>query len=438
MNTSIFESPDGGKTVYQREMGNKERILVNNKKVLSIGSYFVSDFLKNDQSSADRTKYSLDLYLDEELGAVRLSKDDIAPSHTMWGQYWYRSGINNSMKAELNRIVTEVVSRVKLEKDDIWLDIACNDGTLMSYIPDHVKKIGIDPCDDTYFAESSKHGEVIQDYFSKSAWNRTSVAEKKAKVITCIAMFYDLDDPRPFIQDMYDILDDNGVIVLQMSYTPLMVKQMAFDNICHEHVYYYDLTSIKKLFDMKGFRVVDCSLNDTNGGSFRIYLQKKSAQTASFGSAPLRDVCNMRVESILKYEETELNIRDVEVWKNFSRRLDELKNKVLQFVDNAMMNGKTVYGYGASTKGNTLLQHFGLDNKKIKAIAERSPYKFGMKTIGTEIPIVSEDEMRAAKPDYLLVLPWHFIDEFERREQDYINAGGVLVLPCPEFKLIGK
>ena len=236
---------------------------------------------------------------------------------------------------------------------------------------------------------------------------------------------------------MYDVLDDNGVVVLQMSYTPLMVKQMAFDNICHEHVYYYDLTSIRKLFDMKGFRVVDCSLNDTNGGSFRIYFQKNTAQVASFGSAPLRDVCNMRIDSILKYEETELNIRDIEVWKNFSRRLDDLRNKVVQFVDSAIANGKTVYGYGASTKGNTLLQHFGLDSKKIKAIAERSPYKFGMKTVGTEIPIVSEDEMRAAKPDYLLVLPWHFIDEFERREQDYINAGGVLVLPCPEFKLIG-
>jgi len=438
MNTTVFESPDGGKTVYQREIGNKERSLVGDQKVLSIGSYYVSDFLKSDQSSTDRKKYSLDLYLDQELGAVRLSKSDLAPPDTMWGQYWYRSGINNSMKAELNRIVTEVVGRVKLEKDDIWLDIACNDGTLLSYIPDHVKKVGIDPCDDTYFAESSKHGEVIQDYFSKDAWNRTSVATKKAKVISCIAMFYDLDDPRQFIQDMYDVLDDDGVAVLQMSYTPLMVKQMAFDNICHEHVYYYDLTSIRKLFDMKGFRVVDCSLNDTNGGSFRIYFQKKTAQVASFGSAPLRDVCNMRIDSILKYEETELNIRDVEVWKNFSRRLDDLRNKVVQFVDGAIANGKTVYGYGASTKGNTLLQHFGLDSKKIKAIAERSPYKFGMKTIGTEIPIVSEDEMRAAKPDYLLVLPWHFIDEFERREQDYINAGGVLVLPCPEFKLIGK
>lgn len=435
----IFESPDGGKTVYQREFGSKEQKLVSGmQKVLDVGSYCVSDFLKSDENSSDRSKYSLDLYLDTDLGAVRLSKDDLAPAHTMWGKYWYRSGTNATMTNELEGIVGEVCSRVKLKDGDVWLDIACNDGTLLKFIPDNISKLGIDPCDDSFYAESSKHAEVIQDYFSKDAWNKSTHANKKAKVISCIAMFYDLDNPHPFVADLANVLDDEGVLVLQMSYTPLMVKQMAFDNICHEHVYYYDLTSIKTLFSQHGFRVVDCSLNDTNGGSFRIYLQKTTASVASFGSAPLRDVCNMRVASILNYEKTELNIRDVAVWKDFANRLNDLKTKVVQFVDGAIARGKTVYGYGASTKGNTLLQHFGLDHTKIKAIAERSPYKFGMKTIGTDIPIVSEDEMRKVNPDFLLVLPWHFIDEFERREQDYINSGGALVLPCPEFKIIGK
>jgi NDP-4-keto-2,6-dideoxyhexose 3-C-methyltransferase len=408
------------------------------EKVLEIGSYYVSDFLNAEENSSNRSKYSLDLYLDSDLGAVRLGKNDLAPAHTMWGKYWYRSGTNATMTNELKGIVGEVCSRVKLKDDDVWLDIACNDGTLLKAIPDNIKKVGIDPCDDSFHSESSKHGEVIQDYFSKTAWNKTSVANKKAKVITCIAMFYDLDDPHPFVADLADVLDDDGVLVLQMSYTPLMVNQMAFDNICHEHVYYYDLTSIKTLFSQHGFRVVDCSLNDTNGGSFRIYIQKSCAAESSFGSAPLRDVCNMRVTSILKYENTELNIRDPQVWKYFGNRLNDLKNKVVQFVDGALAQGKTVYGYGASTKGNTLLQHFGLNHTKISAIAERSQYKFGMKTVGSEIPIISEDEMRKANPDYLLVLPWHFIDEFERREQDYINAGGALVVPCPQFKMIGR
>lgn len=404
------------------------------QKVLELGSYYVSDFIKNNDDLLNRKKYSLDLYLDEGLGAVRLK--DLAPPETMWGQYWYRSGINASMTKELQSIVSEINSRVKLKDGDKWLDIACNDGTLLKAVPDNLLKYGIDPCDDSYYKESSKVATVVQDYFSYDAWVRAGNENQTAKVITCIAMFYDLDDPRPFVHDLYKVLDNDGVLVLQMSYTPLMVKQMAFDNICHEHVYYYDLTSIKKLFESYGFKVVDCSLNDTNGGSFRIYLQKSIADKTSFGSAPLRDVCDVRIASILEYEKNVCDIRDVAVWEDFGRRLEALKQQVVEFVKSAKAQGKKIYGYGASTKGNTLLQHFGLDNTCIDAIAERSPYKFGLMTIGTNIPIVNEDVMREANPEYSLVLPWHFIDEFEKREKAYLQNGGALVLPCPTFKVI--
>jgi len=406
-------------------------------KVLELGNHYVSDFIKNDNDADGRTKYSLDLHLDDALGAVRLN--GIAPAETMWGNYWYRSGINTSMTKELQGIVGEITSRVKLKDNDIWLDIACNDGTLLSAVPDNLIKLGIDPCDDSYLAESSKVAtKVVQDYFSFNSWKKTGYGDKKAKVITCIAMFYDLDDPRPFVKDLYNVLHDDGLLVLQMSYTPLMVKQLAFDNICHEHVYYYDLNSIETLFSAQGFRVVDCTLNDTNGGSFRVSLQKEIAEVSSFGTAPLRDVCDFRVNSILTFEKFEDDISDPETWIKFGHRLDALKDEVVSFVNRAVATGKSVYGYGASTKGNTLLQYFGLDHTHITAIAERSPYKFGMKTIGTNIPIISEDEMRKAKPDYLLVLPWHFIDEFEKREQDFLNGGGSFIVPCPQFKIISK
>jgi NDP-4-keto-2,6-dideoxyhexose 3-C-methyltransferase len=404
------------------------------KKVLELGEYYVSDFIKSTADLEGRKKYSLDLYLDEQLGAVRLK--DLAPPETMWGQYWYRSGINASMTKELQGIVNEITSRVKLNTGDKWLDIACNDGTLLKFVPDNLQKYGIDPCNDSYYSESSKVATVVQDYFSYEAWTKAGNGAKTAKVITCIAMFYDLDDPRPFVNDLYKVLDDNGTLVLQMSYTPLMVKQMAFDNICHEHVYYYDLTSIKTLFENHGFKIVDCSLNDTNGGSFRIYLQKNIADKTSFGTAPLRDVCDVRIASILEYEKNICNIRDVKVWEDFNYRLQALRTQVVEFVKQAKQQGKKIYGYGASTKGNTLLQHFGLDHTYIDAIAERSPYKFGLMTIGTNIPIVDEETMRKDNPEYSLVLPWHFIDEFEKREQEYLKSGGVLILPCPQFKII--
>ena len=401
------------------------------KKLLELGDHYVSDFVQPTDDRG-REKYSLDLYLDPSLGAPRLQTQP--PHSSMWGTYWYRSGINASMKRELADIVEEITRRVRLNDQDVWLDIACNDGTLLSNVPKNLNRIGIDPCEDSFLAESSKHGNIVQDYFTRDAYHRAT--NQKAKVITCIAMFYDLDDPHPFVRDLYEVLDDDGLLVLQMSYTPLMINQLAFDNICHEHVYYYDLTSISRLFSLHGFKVVDCSLNDTNGGSFRISLQKIIAKESSFGSAPLRDVCRMRVAQVFEYEKAR-PISSEQTWSEFNRRLNKLRDDVVTFVRQARAQGKTVYGYGASTKGNTLLQYFGLTNEDIVAIAERSPYKFGLRTVGTNIPIISEEEMRAARPDYLLVLPWHFIDEFEKRETEFFAAGGKMIVPCPTFKVIG-
>jgi SAM-dependent methyltransferase len=406
------------------------------KKLLELGEHYVSDFVKPGNLTGREAKpWSLDLYLDETIGAVRL--DGVAPLDTMYGQYWYRSGINTSMTKQLGDIVAEIITRVTTSSGDVWLDIACNDGTLLRQAPDYMTKIGIDPADDSYVAESSKHGTIVQDFFSWDAYQRTGHGDKKAKVITCIAMFYDLNDPRPFIRDAHRILADDGVFVLQMSYTPLMLKQLAFDNICHEHVYYYDLNSIKKLFEQEGFVLRDCSLNDTNGGSFRVYFQKADSDEKTFGTQQIRDVSNFRIASTLEYEKANWDITEPKLWQAFGANIDELKHQVTDFLHQAKLEGKKVYGYGASTKGNTLLQLFGITPDLLTAIAERSPYKFGLQTVGTQIPIVSEEEMRAAKPDYLLVLPWHFIDEFVKREQDFISNGGKLVVPCPKFQVIG-
>jgi hypothetical protein len=402
--------------------------------LINLGEHYVSDFIKSESDYKERKKYSLNLTLDEEIGAVKLT--EMAPPHTMWGKYWYRSGTNDTMKKELSDIVNEITSRVKTKEGDIWLDIACNDGTLLSQIPHQYIKLGIDPCDDSYYTESSKHATVIQDYFSYDTYQQTGYGDKKAKIITTIAMFYDLLDPHPFISDITKILDDNGIWVIQMSYTPLMLQQLAFDNICHEHVYYYSLNSIKKLFTQHGLKIVDCSLNDTNGGSFRIYAQKEIAELSSFGTSPLRDVCNFRIQSILDYETNHFDISKHVVWEEFMTNIESLKKQTVDFIKQAKAEGKTICGYGASTKGNTLLQWFGLDHTLIDAIAERSPYKFGLKTIGTNIPILSEEEVRAIKPDYMLVLPWHFINEFIQRENEYLSNGGKFIIPCPKFEII--
>jgi hypothetical protein len=402
--------------------------------LISIGSLYVSDFL-NENEKPRGGQYSLDMVLDTSINAPRLKI--VAPSGVMYGKYWYRSGINSSMKLELKNIVETIKSRFKLVENDIWLDVACNDGTLLSFVPDSCIKIGIDPADNSFVEESKTVADcIVQDYFSLNAWSKTRYSKEKAKVITSIAVFYDLDDPMSFVNDVKSVLDKDGLWVLQLSYTPLMIKQMAFDNICHEHIYYYSVENLKILFDKCGMEIVDVELNDVNGGSFRVFVMNKEANNTKYGTAPLRDVANYRINSLLEYEKT-LNLSSKETWDNFKNKIDQLRTDVVNFIQEAKKNGKTVWGYGASTKGNTLLQYFGLDSTMIDAIAERSPYKWGLKTVGTNIPIKSEADMRIAQPDYLLVLPWHFISEFIEREKDYLGKGGKFIVPCPDFKIIG-
>jgi hypothetical protein len=404
--------------------------------LFTLGDLYVSDFIKDEHDYNERNKYELKLTLEEDTGAARL--ESMPPKHMMWGKYWYRSGTNETMKNHLSDVVSSVVSLMQLKENDIWLDIACNDGTLLSYVPKYMKKIGIDPADDSFIKESKNHADdVIQDYFSKNAYNKSKFSNNKAKVVTTIAMFYDIEDPDFFMKEVYDIMHDDGVWVLQMSYTPLMIEQMAFDNICHEHLYYYSLFNIKKILERNNFKILNCSLNDANGGSFRIYCIKDKAEIKKYSTQQNRDIFKFNVESILAYEKS-LLLDKKETWIEFFNKIEKLKKETKEFIVQEKKAGKIIAGYGASTKGNTLLQYFGIDHTLIDYMVERSPYKFGLKTVGTNIPIISENEMRTLKPDYLLILPWHFIDEFVQREQEYLNSGGKFIVPCPKFEVISK
>ena len=401
-------------------------------ELFTLGDFYVSDFILKDDNN-DRKKYDLTLLLDQESGLVKLK--NTPPKDMMWGKYWYRSGVNLTMRKDLKNVVDSVLNTIPYNDNDIFLDIACNDGTLLSYVPDSFYKVGIDPAEDSFKIESEKVSNlIIQDYFSSKVYNE-HLNGKKAKIITIISMFYDIETPLQFLDEITEIMDDEGILVLQLSYTPLMIQQLAFDNICHEHVYYYSLSSLQNILNQKNLNVVDVKLNDVNGGSFRVYIRKSIANQNNFQTAPYRDVANFRTQSILSYEKS-LKLNEQQTYVDFYNKIDQLKNVTVEFIKNAKKEGKTIWGYGASTKGNTLLQWYGLDNTHIDAIADKSVYKHGTKTVGTNIPIVSEEEMRKQKPDYLLILPWHFVQEFKKREIDYLNDGGKFIIPCPKFEII--
>lgn len=401
------------------------------ESVINLGDIYISNFYKAIDKKAPKS--SLEAGIGQESGLVQLM--ETPDQDFMYRQYWYRSGTNATMVRQLKEIF-EVVDRwVRLKDGDVILDIGCNDGTLLGHYPKDIKltKVGIDPA--VNLAEFAKKQCDLHstDYFNKSTFMRLT-GERKAKVITSIAMFYDLDDPHEFVEDVVDCLDDNGIWVLQLSYTPLMIEQNAFDNICHEHLEYYTLLSMDYLMKKHDLKIIDVELNDVNSGSFRLVITKKGnplKETTMF----YKDIGEYRYRSIIVYEKSK-KFDIPEVYIKFTKKINRLKEQTNDLFDKIAKKRMTVYGYGASTKGNTLLQYYELGPKQIKAIAERQPAKYGLLTAGSWIPIVSEEEMRKAKPDYLFILPWHFINEFVQREQNFRSAGGKFIIPLPELQII--
>jgi SAM-dependent methyltransferase len=414
--------------------------------LFTLGNLYISDFIKTESDYRGIDKPELRVQLSKETKCIQLAEN--ADKHFMYGKYWYHSGTNNTMRRELNDIAKSAMELSKIKMHDklynpstlkynlnVFLDIASNDGTLLSFVdPTKYTRIGIDPAEGIFQKEAAKNCDIaVQDFFTKEVYKKTT--SSKANIVTCIAMFYDLDDPITFLKDVYEVMEDDGLFIIQQSYMPLMIKQLAFDNICHEHVFYHSLYSMEYMLKKAGFKIVDVQLNDVNGGSFRTYIQKEKAAINSFGSSPYRDVAQMRIESLREYEKT-LKLDEPEFYMTFWEDILKLKDQTFEFIKKVKNEGKSVWVYGASTKGNTLLQWFGLDNKFIDGAAERSPYKYGLKTIGTNIPIHSDETMRQVHPDYLLILPWHFINEFKYRETAYLEKGGHFIIPCPKFEII--
>lgn len=401
--------------------------------VLSLGDHFVSNFPSPDDG--DGIRAPLDLMICRKCSLVQLRHT--VPASSMYQNYWYRSGTNQSMRDALADITHKAEQVVRLEPGQAVLDIGCNDGTLLgSYRTSGLVKIGFDPARNLSQYSKTIATTLVSTFFEREAYSREPALEGiRPRIVTSIAMFYDLEEPNRFVADIKSVMDPNGVWVVQMSYLPLMLKQNAFDNICHEHLEYYSLASMEGLLSRHGMKVVDVELNDVNGGSFRLYIRNDDADDEVFADATHRALAAERVCALRESERT-IGLDTRTPYDDFAFRVERIKNDVVDFVRRQTGAGRKVFVYGASTKGNTLLQYFGLDHAVIEAAAERNPDKWGKVTVGTRIPIVSEEDARARKPSYFLVLPWHFIDEFQNRERAFLRDGGRFIVPMPHFSLL--
>lgn len=348
------------------------------------------------------------------------------PSDIMYSDYWYASGINQTMRDALADVTAKAIQYVEIVKGDIAIDIGCNDGTLLkSYKNKELDLVGFDPAQN-FDCEGSEGFTRINDYFNKKSYVAIK-GQHKAKIITSIAMFYDLEDPVSFTKDIFDILSDDGIWVLQMADLPSMLANNMFDNICHEHTTYYSLASIEYLLKHCGMKLVDLEMNAINGSSYRFYIRKKDGLSASAEAA--KRIANARIAEFNLALDTGLP------YDKFKENVERNKNELLFFINQEINKGKKIFVYGASTKGNVLLQYCEIKDHLIPFAAERNPRKWGTKTLGSNIQIISEEDARAMRPDYFLVLPYHFLDEMMAREKEFIERGGKFIVPVPSIKI---
>jgi hypothetical protein len=336
--------------------------------------------------------------------------------------YGYRSGLNASMVEHLHRKVRRILDRVRLPNDALIVDIGANDSTtLQAYPAQGCTLVGVDPTAKKFSEFYPAHIQLIPDFFSAATLQR-HFPGRKATVITSFSMFYDLEEPLTFMKEVAEVLDDEGLWILEQSYMPTMLLRNSYDTVCHEHLEYYALKQIKWMTDRLDLKIVDVEFNDINGGSFSLMVAKRGSQ----------HVASPTVEQILE-DETRAGLHTLRPFQEFARSVAASRATLRAFLDEAKQFGKSICVLGASTKGNVLLQYCNITSSDVARVGEVNPDKFEAFTPGTLLPIVSEQEVLAMQPDYLLVLPWHFRDFFLEHER-FVDRN--LVFPLPQLEIV--
>jgi len=390
----------------------------------NFGDQYISNFV-DPGHAYDGEKCPLELVYCPECTLVQ--NPHTAPQELLYsGHYWYRSGVTATMREALADVVRDAMSQVTLEPGDVVLDIGSNDGTLLGFYPDNLCRVGVEPAKNLASEPQEKVDVLINAFWSADAYYN-EIMLTQAKVITACGMFYDLEDPNQFIEDVSLVLHREGVFVAQLMCLKNMINCNDIGNMAHEHLEFYTLHSLAVLLERHGLMIYDVTTNNVNGESYRISIRHASLLTGRTPEAAKRVVDAFIVER---------NI--LQAFDDFIARMKANRDEVQDIINEANDDGKMVCVYGASTKGNFLLQWYGIDYEDVLYAAERSPEKWGKVTAGTDIKIYSEAIVRQQRPDYMLVLPYAFISEFLEREKDeaWRKAGGKFIVPLPELRIL--
>ena len=384
--------------------------------VLDLGDQYLPDFTEPGEPRGGR--YPLRLMLCAVCTLLQLD-GTVSRGSLYHERYGFRSGTNEAVRADLADVVACALKAAPEAR--MWLDIACNDGTLLAAVPPHIERTGIDPL--KQFAGhvwDAGADRVVSDYFAPHYF-----MPRSADVVTSVSMFYDLDDPSAFVCGVREVLARRGVWVIQQNYSLDMLRLGAVDNVCHEHVTYFSVTSLKPLLERHGLEISDITYSAVNGGCFRTLVSRRGERTVKTSVAAALAA------------ESAAGLGQPETWERWGKEVTAELGRTRDFLDTAKAAAEETWLYGASTRGGTFLQMIGAGPDLLPFAVERNPAKVGKVMAATGIPIVSEVEMREARPGYLLVSPWFFREVFLAREKDYLAAGGRMVFPLPQFEVVG-
>ena len=370
-------------------------------------------------------KYNLNLVMCRKCKLVQL-RNRFNLKYLFNQDYGYSSSLNTSMAKHIGGVVKSAVKTANLKKKDVVLDIASNDGTLLNFYSPKLNliKIGIDPILNKFKKNYSKIDHAVPAFFNATEYFK--IINKKAKIVTALSVFYDSPNPNKFLSDIKSVLDKNGVFVLEQSDLALMLKNMSIDTICHEHLSYYSMKVLNSMMRMNKLKIFKHEYNDTNGGSSRFYITHIENNKYKISS-----IFKRRLENEKTYF-----LQNKKTFLNFYNRVEKNKDKIITLLKKIKLQGKTVHGFGASTKGNTILQHFKIDSKFLDCIAEVNPDKYNKYTPGTNIKIISEKKSLNMQPDYYFVLPWHFKKNILDRFYKNKKFKGIFIFPFPTVTLI--
>lgn len=404
-------------------------------EVLSLGEQFLaSSFVKSNADNPLATvRFPLTLVLCDRAknpkGCGLLQLRETVRRDLLYRKYFYRSATNPMMHSALQEIAQELMTRIPLTDGDAVLDIGCNDGTMLTFFPASLRRFGIDPAENISPLKNLDPSiRILTDYFSQEAARKVSGGVETFKAIASIAMFYDLDDPNSFVRDVKILLHPEGIWCIQLSWLYDVIRNMNFFDICHEHLVYYSLGTLRALLALHDLEIIDASTNPVNGGSLRVFVRHKKA------GLPI----SPNVQRILD-EEIAFGLNEpADTFHEFGKKISDLKQNIVGYLRKEKGRGGAVVGLGASTKGNVLLQYFGIGKELMPYLCDRNPEKIGLRTLGTDIEVIAEERMRAMHPSCLLVLIWFFREELLKREREYLDKGGVMLFPMPHPTLVTK